>query len=41
MIIDDVIYDAFAPQLALHGHCLVLHHICEVHCHQRGGVVNL
>lgn len=40
-IIDDIIYDAFALQLALYRHCLVLHHICKMHCHQRGGVVNL
>lgn len=40
-IVDDIIYDALALQLALDRHCLVLHHICKVHCHQRGGVVNL
>lgn len=40
-IIDDIIYDSFALQLALHRHHLVLHHICKVHCHQGGGVVNL
>lgn len=41
MIIDAIIYDAFALQLALHRHGLVLYHICKVHCHQQGGVVNL
>lgn len=41
MVIDDIIYDAFALQLALHRHRLVLHHVCKVHCHQWGGVVNL
>lgn len=40
-IVDDIIYDAFALQLALDRHRLVLHHICKMHCHQRGGVVNL
>lgn len=40
-IIDDVIYDAFALQLALYRHYLVLHHICKMHCDQGRGVVNL
>lgn len=40
-IINDIVYDAFALHLTLHGYSLVLYHICEVHGHQWGGIINL